>query len=165
MPVLSFTVNLPSRKPFLNVLFDLIFTVFCTSFLYVIPDKVYEIPGDVVGFLASLFEFDGNNVVLIVLTTLAVGVVYLIAMYFYVATYAVAIREMIVSIVYSLIPLIGVLIMVVVFTNKSWDPIIINTCCYAVTIISTVIVSYMRFVSEGELMEELTGAHETLINR
>jgi hypothetical protein len=142
------------KNPILTSLYELIFTVFCTSLLYLIPDSVYSAPGKVLSWLISSLNSDGN-IVLVIFKIVVVGIVLLIALYLFIAILAVAIRETIASVIYSLFPLICVMVLVVFFTNRGWDPFLINACCYAISIVATVSVSQTRIKKDSMIDMEL----------
>ncbi len=142
-------------KSLFTIFFDLVFTVFCASLLYLIPESVYAMPIKLVSRLISVMGADSGNVFLTVLKIIGVGLVLIIILYLAVAVCAIAVKEIIASIVYSAIPLIGVLVMIVFFTNKDWDPVVINSCCYVVTIAATVFVSYRRLDNDALIYREI----------
>lgn len=118
----------------IRVTYDLIFTVFCTCLLYVIPDFVYGLPLRVTPFLRWLMrvfiDVPVINILMILVgTVLAIGVLYVIL-----ATYLRAFLDLFAAVAYALVPFTVLLGAVMLIGSLNWNRTVVAILYYAATL-------------------------------
>ncbi len=127
-----------------TAVYDLIFTGFCTCFLYIIPSVVYRLPVTLVtwcrSFTAACSEIPVVNVLVwIVAIPLFVIVGYVIA-----STYLLALRELLESLTYSLIPLTLFFLSLVLLQEMDIGHNLMMFLCFALLLLLCWAVGFLR---------------------
>lgn len=131
-----------------QVLYDLIFTVFCACLLYVIPDAVYGLPLQATPFLRWLLRVFLEVPVLNILMILLGFALMLAAIYVILSTYLLALRELVFSFAYSLWPFAILLFAVTLISGMGWNKTITSILYYLLTLGLTVVIGMVRIKGE-----------------
>ena len=97
--------NAETTNGVVTAVYDLIFTGFCTCVLYVVPQAFYRVPVTVVAWCRSFTAVCSEMPVVNVLVWIVAIPLFVIMGYVIICTYLLALREVLESLAYSLIPL------------------------------------------------------------
>lgn len=130
--------------------YNLIFTVFCTCLLYMIPDFVYGLPLQATPFLRWLMrvfiDVPVINILMIILgTVLAIGVLYVILV-----TYLRAFVDLLAAVAYALAPFLVLMIAIMLITSLNWSETVVGILCYVATLGVTYWQEMQRILDEEE---------------
>lgn len=146
--------NAETTNGVVTAVYDLIFTGFCTCVLYVVPQVFYRVPVMAVAWCRSFTAACSEIPVVNILVWIVAIPLFLIAGYVIACTYLLALREVLESLAYSLIPLTLFFVSLAFLLEMGLNEHLMAFLCFALLLLCCWLVGVCRVRGKKKAKEQ-----------